>query len=219
MKIETLKEKIAKANEKITKKQNTIAKKEAWILKKNDEYEIKWLREDIKRLNEEIEETKKTIEKYQKQLLGEEKKEKLFISEIPEIMKELQGQLVERWDRFDIEKRNRIKEEYKTLEYNEWRKKYTIHDIRILRYKTDEQIHEGNMNDAKALILDLYNRVRSITGEVTDWDGIRATEGTAGMTVLNGYVIGKEGRAKVESILAGGYNIQRLHVRVLVHEI
>ena len=68
------------------------------------------------------------------------------------------------------------------------------------------------------MILDLIRRVKDITGEITDWSGIQATIGAQGFTVLNGYVIGKEGRARVESILAGGYNIQRLHVRVLVHE-
>ena len=68
------------------------------------------------------------------------------------------------------------------------------------------------------LIINLYYRVRNITGEIVDWSGISAEVGTQGFPVLTGYVIGKEGRAFVETILAGGYNIQRLHIRVLVHE-
>ena len=55
------------------------------------------------------------------------------------------------------------------------------------------------------------------TGEITSWAGIHLEAGSY-CAVLNGYVEGKEGRARVESILAGGYNIQRLHIRVLVKE-
>ena len=99
----------------------------------------------------------------------------------------------------------------------DWWKKYNKSDFDLM-YKTDEQIHNSNVQDAKILIIDLYYRVKDITGEVTDWRGIKMEVGTQGFPVLNGFVIGKEGRAYVDSILAGGWNIQRLHVRVLVHE-
>ena len=213
MNITTLKERIQKAEEKIQKKQATIAKKEAWIAKKTDEYEIKWLQDDIKRLNREIEETQKTLEKYNKQLAGEMEVESLFLTEIPESMKAMQTELVERWDSWDIARRDRIRADKKEMDYKEFCKKYNPTERYDFIYKSDEDIHNANMKDAKAYILDLYYRVKAITGEVTDWSGIRC----AGMA-LNGLVIGKEGRAEVETILAGGYNIQRLHCRTLVHD-
>lgn len=218
MTIETLKDRIQKANEKIEKKLNTIAKKEALIEKKGgipegtkygDAY---WLGEDVKRLKREVEETRNTLAKYEKQLAGEIEKESIFVSEIPDSMKSMQDELVAKWDEWDISKRDLIRKDRETMNYKELCRKYNAYELTQLRYKSDEEIHEANMKDAKYFIIDLYNRVKAITGEVTDWSGVHAV-GTA----LNGFIIGKEGRAEVESILAGGYNIQRLHVRVLVH--
>ena len=179
--------------------------------------DIDGLEDDIERNKKEIEETKKTIEKYNAQLAGEIEKESIFLKEIPESMKLMQTQLVEKWDEWDKERREFVSQKYRELGYTAFFKKYNYSDYELM-YESDEHIHESNMNDAKMLILNLYNRVKAITGEVTDWTEIRLTSGNMG-PVLNGIVYGKEGRANVESILAGGYNIQRLHVRVLVHEI
>lgn len=248
MNITTLKERIEKATQKIEKKQNTIVKKTAQIEKKyqalrklgiedpenrdREEFrdaenwrEIYWtyadighLKDDIIRGTHEIEETKKTLAKYEAQLAGEIEKESVFLKEVPAVFKDLIDELVETWDIWDHARKERLRNDYKDLGYREFIKKYTYADYEFMSVP-DEKIHSDNERDAKALVLDLYYRVKDITGEVTDWDEIHATQGTNGFTVLNGYVTGKEGRAKVESILAGGYNIQRLHIRVLVHEI
>lgn len=231
MRIETLRERIENAKVKIEKKQNTIIKKEATIVKKQnliakttDEqdrrwlgFDIKHLKEDIERLTKEITETQKSLEKYEAQMVGEMENEQK-LTEIPESLKRMQTELVERWDEYDLRYKERVKEDHRTMSYEDFRKKYRGIDTYTIMYRTTEQIHNSNMQDAKVLILNLIKRVRSITGEITDWAGVRAEVGTWGMTVLNGFVIGKEGRAEVESIFAGGYNIQRLHVRVLVHE-
>lgn len=244
MKIETLKDRILNATEKIQRKENTIVKKNTMIEKKSkklvslgvsepltanrydyrDNNEVYWLlcdigslEDDIKRGSKEIVEIKINLEKYQKQLAGEIEKESVLLKDIPELMKQLQTELVDRWDVWDIERRNRMKDDYRTLGWTEYHKKYRGSDVQF-KDKTDEQIHNSNVQDAKYLILDLYYRVKNITGEITDWSNVHACQGAYGMTVLNGFVIGKEGRAEIESILAGGYNIQRLHIRVLVKE-
>lgn len=239
MKLDTLKSRIENAKNKIEKKSITIEKKyktiekkrnqirklgfdpdaDREILKQNSDalwlrFDIVHLEDDIERNKKEIEETKISLEKYEAQMAGELEKEEIFLKEIPESMKQLQVELVDRWDTWDIEERERIKEDKRTLPYEEFHKKYSFYQTEMI-YKTDEQIHSNNIQDAKMFILNLFYRVKHITGEVTSWDDIRLTFGNAG-PVLNGYVEGKEGRCEVESICAGGYNIQRLHVRTLV---
>ena len=236
MRIETLSERIANAENKIGKKQRTILKKQELIAKKqhlldtkyitiSDSPEartLKWDIEhytyDISRLEREISETTLTLDNYKKQLTGLMERVNVLITDLPDVLRKLQEELVMRWDKWDMERRDKIIADYRELDYKEFSRKYTHADV-MFKSKTDEQIHDDNVQAAEDLIIDLIYRVRSITGDITDWSNIRATAGTGGFTVLNGTVIGKEGIACVESITAGGYNIQRLHIRVLVHSI
>lgn len=82
----------------------------------------------------------------------------------------------------------------------------------------DAKIHEENEAAGKNLILDLLKRVTKITGPVIDWSGLDTAVGNGGRLVLNGLVIGEDGKAEVESILASG-PVQRLHIRTLVKPI
>ena len=236
MKIETLSERIANAENKIGKKQLTVAKKKALIAKKQQLIEAKGLgnsdssealtlkwdiehyTDDISRLEREIAVTTLTLDNYRKQLTGLMERVSVLIKDMPDVLRKLQEELVMRWDKWDMERRDKIIADYRELDYKEFSRKYTHADV-VFKNKTDEQIHDDNVQAAENLIIDLIYRVRKITGEITDWSNIRATAGTGGFTVLNGTVIGKEGIACVESITAGGYNIQRLHIRVLVHSI
>lgn len=242
MKIATLKERIEKKTATIEKKRNTIGKKTKQIEKKSElvrnlgydpngdryqaqdtanHHEVYWtmcdienLKDDIKRLNSEITECEETLAKYEKQLAGEMEKEATYIKEVPDIMKTLEADLIREWDEYDKNRRDYLIKEYKELGYNAFIKKHNCTDYEF-RFKTDEDIHKANESDARFFILDLLNRVKEVTGEVTDWDDIRLEYGNA-FPVLNGIVKGKEGTAVVESIYAGGYNIQRLHIRTLV---
>lgn len=253
MKIETLKERIAKNEIKIEKKYALIEKKEQQIEKvknnlmkkygvdadtfdrydkqaryelgKGDQgsWEIYWdmckiedLKDDIRRLPNEIKEVEAIIEKQKKQLAGEIEKESLFVKEVPEVLKKLEAELIKEWDRWDMERRERIRKARAEMEYREFRRMYTFADSNFATL-TDSEIHESNARFARAEILDLFNRVKAITGEITSCENIYLESGNT-FPVLNGYVIGKAGRASVESIHAGGYNIQRLHIRTLVKE-
>ena len=243
MKIETLRERIEKKEAQIERKQNTISKKMAQIEKKSakvrslgydpegdryqardtaDHHELYWLmcdidglKDDIKRGQGEIEECKATLKKYEAQLAGELEKEALFIKEVPQQMKDLEQNLIDEWDANDKERREFLKSKYRELGYEGFMKRYHHAGYEHM-YTDDETFHRANERDARYFILDLLNRVKDITGEVTSWGHIYLENGNH-FPVLNGWVEGKEGRARVESILAGGYNIQRLHIRTLVH--
>lgn len=66
----------------------------------------------------------------------------------------------------------------------------------------------------KARMINLINRVRKAVGTITDATGLYLTDNGE----INGVVKGTEGRAAVRTIVAGGWNIQRLHFRTLVRE-
>ena len=245
MKVETLNERLDKAIVRSQKKENTITKKTTQIEKKYKElekigivnpaefnadcfrdhskyediswlyYEIDNLKESINNNRKEIEEIQNTITKYKAQLSGEIEREQQFSQESPDIFKELKTELVNSWDEWDKNRRDFLYQKYTEIGYKKFIRLYSKSEYDLM-HKSDIEIHTANESDARFLVLDLYNRVKNITGEVTDWSNIYATSGTQGISVLNGFVKGEEGTAKVESILAGGYNIQKLHIRVLV---
>lgn len=69
--------------------------------------------------------------------------------------------------------------------------------------------------DIKIKYDNIITKVEKFCGNVTDASGLyMGNDGT-----INGIIIGDEGKAKVETIVAGGWNIQIAHYRVLVHKV
>ena len=60
----------------------------------------------------------------------------------------------------------------------------------------------------------IIERTNEIVGQITDASNLKV--GAKGD--LNGYIIGTKGTAKVQTIGAGGYNIQCFHFRTLINE-
>lgn len=239
---EILKERIAKIEERISKKQKTIESKKKLLEKKqqtiikagydlNDKESSKqdmtlfwlfcdtdFLKEDLERLPKEIDELNKTLQNYQGQLAGQVDKEDTYAVEVPEVLKDMERELAEKWTAFDVQRKNQIWEAKKSLNYEEYRKMFSKYEFNVLAYKSDEDIRKDNEKDAKGMVMNLYNRIKDITGEIIDWSGITLAPGARGSATLNGVVIGNKGKCKVESIYAEGL-VQRLHVRVLTREI
>lgn len=168
-----------------------------------------------------------TLAKYQKQLKEEEIKSNI-LNNLPQVLIDFKNNLIKHWDEYDTWKKQTIKEEYKNqpqgigTEYRQWqynmREKWGRGWYDFL-YITSEQIHKNNVKDAESLVLNLINRTIEFTGEITDCSGLSLDNDNQGYLIINGLVIGEKGKARVESIGAGGYNIQRYHIRVLVKEV
>lgn len=61
---------------------------------------------------------------------------------------------------------------------------------------------------------DMVFRVTKITGEIIDAQNLRISVGD-----INGIIVGQKAKATINTISAGGYNIQCFHYRVLVKEV
>jgi hypothetical protein len=87
--------------------------------------------------------------------------------------------------------------------------------LEISNEQEREEWLERTMEEEKrAKLLDLIGRIMSTVGTITDASALYiGLEGD-----INGYIVGTEGKAKIQTIGAGGYNIQCFHFRTLIHE-
>lgn len=84
---------------------------------------------------------------------------------------------------------------------------YTVDENKLIKTIAQEKLNK---------YYDLCNRITAEVGEIIDASGLSIGNQKG---ELNGIVKGTEGTARVETISAGGYNIQCFHYRVLVHKI
>lgn len=239
MKSTELKEKLDKAIERVHKIEGTIerhkkqADKKLTELKKHNwsdnpmdhsgtgNHEAYWLaceyqdklsdmKNSQKNLIKAQEIAKNWEDKYNKQL----ELERHYQFEMPEAFKTLKDILVENWTKFDVEEQEHYYKKYKELGYKTFIQRYSRNRWDYLRSHNEQDFREENEKAAENWILDLYNRIKRETGEIVTWNNI-----TASPKGLNGYVKGKLGAVNVETIMAGGYNIQRLHYRVILHKV
>lgn len=90
--------------------------------------------------------------------------------------------------------------------------------FRLLEIRDDQEREawlEKAMEEEKlAKLIDLIGRIMGTVGTITDAAALHiGPEGD-----INGYIVGTEGKAKIQTIGAGGYNIQCFHFRTLIHE-
>ena len=224
MKINELKERLEKAKLNLAKAEKSLEKHEAKLASlKPNTYEYEWEEYEVKHAKNLVEEKANTVKNWEKKIAKAEEQEQ-SVNEMPIAFLYAKAELVKEWVAYDIAQRERIRaiknEYYKdantVTEIREASKKYR----EVVKYsteeaysKTDEEFLRLEEKNATECLIDLYNRVKAITGKITDASNIRW-----GGKCLDGYIIGEQGTAEVETISAGGYNIQRYHLRTLVKE-
>lgn len=235
---EELNARINAAEEKIAKKHTAIEKHEKAIEKRRDiiaaagfertaefkdipyapenmdarlaSLEIEHLFNDIDTARETIKTTEATIAKYREAIAKADADAEIVLPSVLEIM---EAGLVESWDRWDAERVAFLRTKKAEMDRRDFYKMYgTETDILAM---TAEQRHANNVRDAHAMVLNLAKRVSAKVGTITNWNGLSSVMGAYGPT-LNGFVEGTDGRAIVETITAGGWNIQRFHVRTII---
>lgn len=233
-----LKEKLEAAEAKVTKIEGTIErhKKQAdkklqniknngWELDRyqyagGNNYDAYWAiceyenkLEDIQSAERKLQDAKIVVNNWKEKLEKQLKFEMTYENEMPEIFKQCKEDLSNEWTTADLKAKAVMLKKRQELSYKEFREIYKYSREQELN-KTESEFKKANERDAEIFIVDLYNRVKAITGKVTDWGNIHY-----GGKALNGWIVGEDGKAKVETIGAGGYNIQRYHLRVLVNQI
>lgn len=108
------------------------------------------------------------------------------------------------------------------LEYRQIQKKLNEFGdqitFKLLEIRDDQEreawLEKAMEEEKRAKLIDLIGRIMGTVGTITDAAALRiGPEGD-----INGYIVGTEGKAKIQTIGAGGYNIQCFHFRTLIHE-
>lgn len=181
---------------------------------RNSNYSLFCEIESIYSTNNDILELKALISKYNEQLNKQQIKEFKLVS-IPQVLTDFKNHLIECWNEYDKKRRENLKKTYNEVGYNDFFKSFNRSDYDLI-HKSDKEIEKENEKSAEQIILNMLARVEEKVGVVTDCNGLHISRDNLGYSVINGSVIGTKGNCYIESVGAGGYNIQRYHVRVLV---
>lgn len=100
-------------------------------------------------------------------------------------------------------------------EYKSYRNKRQALSYKSNGLVTLNQIREAVAKERIRKENNFIARVEKVVGCITDATDLKVADNLE----LNGTVIGQEGKARVSTITAGGYNIQCFHFRVLVKKI
>lgn len=206
-------EKLKKLNKELAKASDKVESGHRWSPKEMVQWSIEDEEDALKENRKKLPEKQAILEKWQKKL-EEVNAENKRLDEIPEQLKKLQKELAEQIIEADIRRRERMYKDRAEMEWEDFTEKWSWREREYYMGRSDkdfrEMVKKDAMAGAKWWVIDLINRVEKKVGEITEWKLWFTSK------ALNGYVTGTKGSAVIETIIAGGWNIQRRHNRVLV---
>ena len=191
---------------------------------------IRELKESEKKLKELEAKRVRAEERYQRDLIEQGK-----IDDLPPILRELKDEIFNKFYGYEMKVWNEIREArakdkeeydaecervgrfnavYDRKNVKAMFEKYGEQRVRDLMYQTEADIRKACTRYAEGYVMNLIDRVTKYIGQITDYSGLYLTGPS-----INGIVVGERGRVRLETILAGGWNIQCLHNRELVEKI
>jgi hypothetical protein len=91
--------------------------------------------------------------------------------------------------------------------------------LEMCRYRNEKErlewLNKVLEEEKRAKMIDLINRITAVVGTIVDASNLRVSE----KGNLDGIIIGDVAKAKIETIGAGGWNVQCFHYRTLVNKI
>lgn len=126
---------------------------------------------------------------------------------IQEILTNIENGTMTIWDI------NKVQQSINRYNFKKWEAKQTKSDLIMLdRCYNEEQMEKILEREKNIKRLKLINQVEKKAGTIIDAKRLYFGPNTG----INGIIVGEIKTVKVETIYAGGYNIQCLHFRVLV---
>lgn len=153
-----------------------------------------------------------------------------IVTELPKELAEFEAIYRELLIKETLELVSDIRDEYNTLKAENPSKTMEITGYLMDKYnksiinevirfsEKDQYFIDKCTKQSLTLFTNLLNKVSSKVGNIIDLSDLTTTSGNNEI-VLNGVVTGQNGLVKVQSILAGGHGVQRLHIRTLIKEI